>query len=450
MEVKTHQKYQSLLMLADSPWTGRRLRRMLMILGLIFLGALFLPWTQNIQTSGSVTTLLPNQRPQEIQSIIAGRIEKWYVREGDYVRKGDTIVRISEIKESYLDPKLLEQTNTQIRAKENSIESYSSKIGAINRQITQLELNQEMKTKQAVNKVSQEELRLRSERAELDASKTAENISRQQFARDSALQIKGIKSPVEVENRRVKWQESTAKRISAENKVQVAVAALENAKFELRNINAEYGEKLAKAESERFSAVSSQMEAEGEVSKLRNSYSNYSIRSGFYIIMAPQDGYVTKTMAAGIGETVKDGQGICTIMPSAINLAVEMYVEAMDMPLIKKGQKVNFVFDGWPTIVFSGWPEFTYGTFPGRVFAIDNIPSNNGKYRILVAPDYKMKQWPTQLRVGAGTHGYLLLNRVGVWYEIWRQLNGFPPDYYKNNPGEPKIKKAYDNAPGNK
>jgi multidrug resistance efflux pump len=415
-------------------------------MGFVFLGALFLPWTQNIQTNGVVTTLLPNQRPQEIQSIIAGRIERWYVREGDYVRKGDTIVRISEIKESYLDPKLLEQTNTQIRAKENSIESYSSKINAINRQISQLELNQEMKLKQAVNKVSQEELKLKSESAELDASKTAESIARQQLVRDSGLQRKGIKSPVEVENRRVKWQESVAKRISAENKVQVAVAALENAKFDLRNINAEYGEKLAKAESERFSAVSSQMEAEGEVSKLRNSYSNYSIRSGFYIIMAPQDGYVTKTLASGIGETVKEGQGICTVMPAAINLAVEMYVEAMDMPLIKKGQKVNFVFDGWPTIVFSGWPEFTYGTFPGRVFAIDNTPSKNGKYRLLVAPDYKAKQWPTQLRVGTGTHGYLLLNRVGVWYEIWRQLNGFPPDYYQRNPGDPVIKKAYDNA----
>lgn len=433
-------------MLAESPWTGRRLRRLLMVMGFVFLGALFLPWTQNIQTNGVVTTLLPNQRPQEIQSIIAGRIERWYVREGDYVRKGDTIVRISEIKESYLDPKLLEQTNTQIRAKENSIESYSSKINAINRQISQLELNQEMKLKQAVNKVSQEELKLKSESAELDASKTAESIARQQLVRDSGLQRKGIKSPVEVENRRVKWQESVAKRISAENKVQVAVAALENAKFDLRNINAEYGEKLAKAESERFSAVSSQMEAEGEVSKLRNSYSNYSIRSGFYIIMAPQDGYVTKTLASGIGETVKEGQGICTVMPAAINLAVEMYVEAMDMPLIKKGQKVNFVFDGWPTIVFSGWPEFTYGTFPGRVFAIDNTPSKNGKYRLLVAPDYKAKQWPTQLRVGTGTHGYLLLNRVGVWYEIWRQLNGFPPDYYQRNPGDPVIKKAYDNA----
>ena len=53
---------------------------------------LFLPWTQNIQGAGNVTTLKPNQRPQTIQTIIGGRIEKWYVNEGDFVKKGDTIL----------------------------------------------------------------------------------------------------------------------------------------------------------------------------------------------------------------------------------------------------------------------------------------------------------------------------------------------------------------------
>lgn len=435
MDMKQENIYRCESLLSESPWTRNRVARVIKWLAIMALLFMFLPWTQNIQSNGTVTTLLPDQRPQEVPSIIGGRVEKWYVREGDYVQKGDTIVRISEIKESYLDPKLLEQTDRQIKAKENSIASYNSKIEAINRQISQLELNREMKLRQGSNKVAQEDLKLRSESADLEAAKTAESIARQQFQRDSILLRQGIKSPLDVENRRVKWQEALAKRISAENKVQVARASLENARFDLRNVTAEYGEKLAKAESDRFSAVSNQMEAEAEVSKLRNAYSNYSIRSGFYIIMAPQDGYVTKTLASGIGETVKEGQAICTIMPALINLAVEMYVEPMDMPLLKQGQKVNFVFDGWPTIVFSGWPNYTYGTFPGRVFAIDNTPSKNGKYRVLVAPDIKAKQWPVQLRVGTGAHGYLLLNKVSVWYEIWRQLNGFPPDYYKSAKG---------------
>jgi len=434
-------RFESEQLLKDSPWTQKRISRLMLCLLLLFLVFMFLPWTQNIQTQGSVTTLLPNQRPQEIQSIIGGRIENWYVTEGDYVRKGDTIVRISEVKENYLDPKLLEQTEKQIRAKESSVSSYTSKIEAINRQISQLELNQDMTLKQAKNKVSQEQLKVSSEAAELEAAKTSEQIAKQQFSRDSGLLKQGIKSPFDVENRRVKWQETVAKRISVENKLLTAKASLENARYELRNIAAEYGEKMAKTESERFSAISNQMETEAEVSKLRNQFSNYTIRSGFYTILAPQDGYVTKTLASGIGETIKEGEPICTVMPSAVHLAVEMYVDPMDMPLVKKGQHVNFVFDGWPTIVFSGWPNYTYGTFPGRVFAIDNTPSNNGKYRLLVAPEVGGKSWPSQLRVGTGSHGYLLLNRVRVWYEIWRQLNGFPPDYYKQHSTTEKPKK---------
>ena len=66
---------------------------------LLFL-LLFMPWTQNIRSSGSVTTYLPQDRPQSLQSVIPGRIERWYIREGQFVHKGDTIVRISEIREN--------------------------------------------------------------------------------------------------------------------------------------------------------------------------------------------------------------------------------------------------------------------------------------------------------------------------------------------------------------
>jgi multidrug efflux pump subunit AcrA (membrane-fusion protein) len=60
------------------------------------------PWTQNISGKGAVTTLKPNQRPQSIQSVISGRIEKWYVKEGDFV-KARHHPFISEIKEDYMD-----------------------------------------------------------------------------------------------------------------------------------------------------------------------------------------------------------------------------------------------------------------------------------------------------------------------------------------------------------
>ncbi|MBL7812134.1 MAG: HlyD family efflux transporter periplasmic adaptor subunit [Bacteroidetes bacterium] len=429
-------------LLMNSPWVRTKISR---IISIFFIGAflfMFLPWTQNIQADGAVTTLLPNQRPQEVQTIIGGRIEKWYVREGDFVKKGDTIIKISEIKDSYLDPGLLAQTNTQIDAKEKSMLSYGSKVDAINSQIEQLEINRDLKQKQSVNKLQQEELKLKAEKADFSAARISADIARQQFVRDSILQKQGVKSPLDVENRRVKWQETVAKLTSADAKVRSAEAAVENAKFEVRNVTAEYSEKLSKAESDRYSALSAQMESAAEVSKLRNAYSNYSIRQGFYLITAPQDGLVTKTLAQGLGETIKEGMPVCTIMPANATKAVEMYVQPVDMPLVHKGSYVRFVFDGWPTIVFSGWPQLSYGTFSGNVFAIDNTPSANGKFRVLVAPADKEKPWPDALKVGTGSHAYLLMKDVPVWYEIWRQLNGFPADYYINKNEATPAKKG--------
>jgi adhesin transport system membrane fusion protein len=120
-------------------------------------------------------------------------------------------------------------------------------------------------------------------------------------------------------------------------------------------------------------------------------------------------------------------------MPSDYDLAVEMYVKPMDLPLLKKGQAVRFMFDGWPAIIFSGWPNVSYGTFGGKIVAIDNFTSKDSKYRILVAPNEQDTDWPEALRIGSGASGFALLKDVPIWYELWRNINGFPPDFYQQD-----------------
>ncbi|WP_188652194.1 biotin/lipoyl-binding protein, partial [Yeosuana aromativorans] len=145
--------------------------RFLLAAAIILLIALFLPWTQNITSQGQVTTLKPNQRPQHIQSQIPGRIEEWFVQEGDYVKKGDTILRISEVKSDYFDDKLVERTNDQIEAKSSSLNSYQGKVEALNRQI--LALNEKrLKLQQTQNKLLQARLKVKSDSIDLEAAKT--------------------------------------------------------------------------------------------------------------------------------------------------------------------------------------------------------------------------------------------------------------------------------------
>lgn len=392
---------------------------------------MFVPWTQNIRARGNVTTLKPDQRPQTIHSVIAGRIEKWFVQEGDFVEKGDTILFISEVKDDYFDPNLLGRTQEQLKAKELSVDSYMEKVRALDKQIDALVQTADLKLKQTKNKYRQAELKVVADSMDYQAYKVNFDIAQTQFERFKDLQEKGLKSLTDLENKRNSMQKAQAEMIAGENKLLTSRNELINAEVELLAVQAKYRDEIAKAESDKYTAMSSMYDAEATVTKLQNQYMNYSVRSGLYYITAPQDGYVTKAIQSGIGETIKEGASIVSIMPSKYDLAVAMYIRPIDLPLLEKGSPVRIQFDGWPAIVFSGWPNTSYGTYGGKVFAIDNFISNNGMYRVLVAPDEEDHPWPDALRVGAGASNMLLLKDVPIWYELWRQINGFPPDYYK-------------------
>ena len=242
----------------------------------------------------------------------------------------------------------------------------------------------------------------------------------------------GLVSLTQLEQRNQSFQNALAKKISAENKIGSTRQDLVIARIEMDAINQDYTEKVAKAQGDQFQSLSQIAGGQGDVAKLKNLYSNYNIRSGMYFITAPQAGQITKAKKAGIGEIIKDGEMLVEIVPDKIDYAVELFIEPMDLPLISVQQKVQFMFDGFPAIVFSGWPNSSYGTFSGEVVAVENSVSANGKFRVLVKEDmsYK-KRWPKELKIGAGTQGIALLKNVPVWYELWRNINGFPPDFYK-------------------
>ncbi len=426
------QDFRSFAMVKEHK-SARVFFRLLLIFFILFGTTLFLPWTQNIRSKGYVTTLRPDQRPQTIHSVIAGRIENWFVQEGDFVEKGDTILFISEIKDEYFDPQLLSRTQDQIKAKELTVNSYMEKVKSLDEQIDALLKTKQLKIQQAENYVKQAELSIQSDSMELEAAIANCNIARERVKRTTELHQDGLKSLTDLESRKLKFQEAQAKKISAENKLLGSKNKLINTKVELSSIDNQYKNKLSKAESEKYAALSKMYDAEAVVTKMQNQYINYSVRTGFYYITAPQDGYITKTIRSGIGETVKDGEELLSIMPARYDLAVAMYINPMDLPLIRKEHSIRFMFDGWPSIIFSGWPNLSYGTFGGKVVAIDNFISENGKYRILVAPDKSDEKWPEGLRVGSGANGMALLKTVPIWYELWRNLNGFPPDYYTSS-----------------
>lgn len=421
-------------------------RLSLVLISLSIIGVLvflFLPWTQNINSKGYVTTRSPEQRPQGIQSVIAGQIQKWYVQEGDFVEAGDTIVFISEVKSEYFNPNLIDRTQEQLDAKAQSIESYDQKIKALDRQYDALNKALKLKKNQIENKILQAINKISIDSIDLVALEGNLAINVNQYERAKALYNKGLETLTKFQDKEFKVQTATAKVNSQKNKLLNQRNELTNLKIELFAVEQEYADKISKSQSDKQSALSAKLQSVAETAKLQNQLSNYTERQKFYYITSPQSGFVTKTIKKGVGETLKEGSDVVTIMPSSYELAVEVYVLPQDLPLLSIGNRVRLRFDGWPAIVISGWPEASTGIFTGKIVAIDRFLSDNGYYRIMISPDKKEKEWPEQLRVGTGVSSFILLKDVPIWYELWRQLNGFPPDYYKvekENEGQLKRK----------
>jgi adhesin transport system membrane fusion protein len=412
------------------------LNKFLLVFAILGFVLMFLPWTQNISGQGLVTTLKPGQRPQSIQSQIPGRIEEWFVREGNYVKKGDTILRISEVKSEYFDDRLIERTNEQINAKSASVIAYQGKVAALVRQIAALKQERTLKIAQTKNKLLQSKLKVKSDSIKFEAAKTNLKIAEKQFTRTETLQKEGLKAVTDVEEKGLKLQETQAKIIGQENALLASKNEVLNAQLELTRIGATFADKISKAQSDMYTAQSSGFDAEVQVSKLENSNSNYKVRSRLLYVTSPQNGFINKAIKGGIGGTFKEGESLVGIMPEKYDLAVETFVRPIDLPLLHINEKVRVQFDGWPAIIFSGWPNVSYGTYGAKVIAIERFISDNGKYRVLLAPDEKDHSWPSAIRVGSGARTIALLEDVPIWFELWRQLNSFPPNYYQPQGGK--------------
>ena len=422
-------RYRSFGMLSNR-YVGRWARRLFLVVLAAVLTILVLPWTQNIQADGELTLLAPTERPQAIPTTIAGRVEQWWVREGDWVEAGDTLVRLSEVNATYVDPALLTRKREKWEAQRAKAQAYRDKAQALSERSAAVRASQVIALQTTANEWERARLQQVSDSLEWVAAQAQRAVAEAQWTRQETLFKQGLKSLTEVEAKRMARQEAIAAETAARNDWERSANAASNARLARNNVANTYGEELAKIESERFGALAAAAEADGDAALLLNELASLEQRMGWYHLLAPQSGRVMEVLPAGLGEMVSAGQRVLTIVPEMTQRAVAWYVSPMNLPLLAVGQQVQFLFDGWPALVFSGWPGFTFGTFAGQITAIDPAATPDGKFRVLVS-ETPHDPWPEALRPGGGARGIALLHEVPVAYEIWRQLNGFPPDFYR-------------------
>jgi multidrug resistance efflux pump len=271
---------------------------------------------------------------------------------------------------------------------------------------------------------------LEAERVEMSAAENEFNLAKDQYDRLERLYKQGLAPQTQLQQRDVAYKNASAKKIAVTNKLRITEQEIANNNLEQSGAEQEYSEKINKALAEKYQAMSAMASTEAEISKLENTGSNYEVRNGMYFVRATQDGQVVQAKKGGIGEMLKEGECVAKIIPSDLTPAVEMFVKPVDLPLVQVGQRVSLWFDGFPTIVFSGWPQASYGIYFGVVSSVESSIAENGKYRVLVRQETNSRPWPVQINIGVGANCITLLKDVPIWYELWRSINGFPPDFY--------------------
>lgn len=425
---------------------GRKLIRNFFIGIIVLIGILLLPWTQNVSADGMVISRFPDKKPQQVNIMIDGRIAKWHVYEGQVIEVGDTLLQLEEVKPEYLDPQLVSRTKTLIEAKSLSIQAYRDKLIALQQQEEALIQSRDFELAQARLKIRQSRQKVSADSAGVAQAELDVKIAQQRLERAEELYYgDGLLTTTDFESRSLKRQEADAKLVKANNDLASSGQSFEMAVIEVNRKAAEFADKIAKNSSDQATTAANIQDAIAEKTKLENTLANYERRQTGQTVLAPQGGRVIQTLSSGVGEIVKSGTAIATIQPLDFVEACELYVEAMDVPLMHRGAHVRLQFDGWPALVFSGWPSASVGTFAGQVVSVDQVINDRGKYRVIVVPDSTEGDghWPRPLSIGSGAFGMIMLQNVPLGYELWRQLNGFPPEFYtpqqaKGDKGEKK------------
>ncbi len=434
------------LHLVQSSGFAQRLAKILLIgLLLATIAMAMLPWQQTSRGSGEVVAFAPQERQQTVQATAKGivnRIADGLV-EGKQVKKGEFLLEIQPFATNMAQQ--LEAQLQQLRAKE---ETAKVKAEAYGQNVTGFSEAREFAVQAAKEMVSAAEEKLASKRKQISAYEAKQLQARLNYERQNGLLQKGLAPRKEVEKLKKELDVAQAELES----VKRDVLGLQN---ELEAKQNELQEKRSVTQTKIDYAVALQQSSLGEIATVRKEIVDLQIKMEQMerlTITAPRDGTVFRLNVNEQGDTVKEGDDLLTIIPETTRKAVELLVAGNDVPLVQVGQDVSLQFEGWPGVQVAGWPSLAVNVFAGKVTTIDATDNGKGEFRILITPNEEKHEWPSDqyLRQGVRANGWVMLRRVSLGYEIWRQLNGFPvitekelskEESSKEKPGKPILPK---------
>lgn len=399
---------------------------------LVTVAVAFIPWTQTITASGQLWAYPPFDRPQDIHAQITGRIKQWHVSEGEKVDQGELIVELQDVDPNFLAPELLELLQQSKDALVQTREAAVERADQLLQRIVEMEKRFRAAVPSAQARVLEAENKIRAADQQIVSSRIAYQTAQLNAERHRRLAEHGL-----VSQRELEVAEQTL--IATRADLKAAQAALGEARqakraltFGRDQVDADMAQDLLDTKAARAAALAEAARAADNLAAMELRLSNAVQRRRAARVTAPIAGTVVRmAQQVGAGVVVNAGDRLVRLNPLSQDRAVELWANGLDAPLLRQGRKVRLLFEGIPAIPLAGWPELMSGTFGGKIKVVDQVDDGQGNFRFWVVPDPNDRPWPDQRRVRQGTQviGWVLLNRVPLWYELWRRFNLFPPDY---------------------
>lgn len=411
--------------------------RLAVSLVLLFLSIItFVPWTQTITVSGQLSAYTPSERPQDIEAQITGRIKKWHVLEGVPVKQGDLILELDDYDPGFMSPDILSLLGQRRNALDQSRKAALARAEQLDKRIKEMQNLVKSAVPSAQARVIESENHLREAYQKIEAAKIVASTAELNFDRQKQLVEQGLISQRELELAIQSVLTTKADLAGAQAGLKGAEQAMKALSFGRDQISAEVLQRLLDAQAAREASIGEVAKATDQLADISLRMSNAEQRRFAGRILSPIDGTVVKMAQVGTGETVRPGDKLVRISPASADKAIEMVADGIDAPLLNVGRKVRILFYGIPAIPLPAWPEIMAGTYGGLIKVVDQVEDGKGRFRFWVVPDPDDRSWPPQEHVRQGTKamGWVILNQVPLWYELWRRFNLFPPDYQEHSP----------------
>jgi len=429
-----HHKLPALKLVQSSRRMWRLANFVLMFLVFALIALMFVPWQQSAKGTGKVVAYVPQERQQTITSPVKGVIVRVAesLREGSRVQQGDLIV---EIEPNVAN--LREQLQRQLQDLQTKLGTSGVKAEVYGQNVIDFQAAQEAAVAAAQELVQAAEAKWKAELELRPGYQAKELQARLNYERQAGLASKGIKAEVEIEKFKKDWDVAKSELESLKLKIDSAMQEWQAKQQELTQKSREAKTKVDYARAMQQDALGQQATSQKELRDMEIKLAELERMT----ILAPRDGTIYRMPVFERGQSIKEGDSLFTIVPDTSERIVELWVAGNDMPLVQPGDHVRLQFEGWPAVQFAGWPSVAVGTFGGQVAAVDPADDGKGKFRIQVR-EAAEQDWPNDryLRQGVRANGWVMLSQVTLGYELWRQLNGFPPVISTEEPKADKKK----------